>query len=208
MTIDLLFPIVGESLPTDHAYPMYAALSAAVPQFHEPTHRLRFAPVGGIPDRPGRLRITPCSCLRIRMPDTEMSHVLPLAGRRLEIAGTLLRLGVPTVQMLEPAAMLLARLATFKNAHDPDRFLEDVQRCLGERNLTGIPSIPCFRSGPRTGEPRRRIVRVRGKAIVGYSLLVAGLNAADSLTLQEQGLGGRARMGCGFFLPVRPEAMR
>ena len=47
------------------------------------------------------------------------------------------------------------------------------------------------------------MVRVKGKAVVGYSLIVSGLTAAESVRLQEHGLGGRTRMGCGFFLPVR-----
>jgi hypothetical protein len=29
------------------------------------------------------------------------------------------------------------------------------------------------------------------------------LNAAESLRLQEHGLGGRRKMGCGVFAPVR-----
>jgi len=28
------------------------------------------------------------------------------------------------------------------------------------------------------------------------------LSADDSIRLQEHGLGGRTRMGCGFFLPT------
>ena len=31
-----------------------------------------------------------------------------------------------------------------------------------------------------------------------------GLSAADSLALQGRGFGGRARLGCGFFLPLLP----
>ena len=39
--------------------------------------------------------------------------------------------------------------------------------------------------------------------IVGYSLVVEGLSAVESMLLQERGLGGRTRMGCGFFMPLR-----
>ena len=38
---------------------------------------------------------------------------------------------------------------------------------------------------------------------MGYAVHIGGLNAAESLRLQEQGLGGRRKMGCGVFVPVR-----
>ena len=46
-------------------------------------------------------------------------------------------------------------------------------------------------------------LRIKGLAIVGYGLLVSELSAADSLTLQERGLGGRTQLGCGFFVPAK-----
>ena len=47
------------------------------------------------------------------------------------------------------------------------------------------------------------MVRVKGQKIVGYALVVSGLDADESVRLQERGLGGRTHMGCGFFLPAR-----
>jgi CRISPR-associated protein Cas6 len=59
--------------------------------------------------------------------------------------------------------------------------------------------------GERAGEPKRRVVRIKGVAITGYSLLVTELSAADSIKLQESGLGGRRHLGCGFFVPAKRE---
>ena len=39
--------------------------------------------------------------------------------------------------------------------------------------------------------------------MIGYALRVFGLTAEESIRLQEEGLGGRRRMGCGVFLPIR-----
>ena len=50
-------------------------------------------------------------------------------------------------------------------------------------------------------------MRVKGQVIVGFAVQVKGLSAADSLKLQADGLGGRRRLGCGFFLPVRAGVM-
>ncbi len=51
---------------------------------------------------------------------------------------------------------------------------------------------------------KRKTFQVHGKQVVGYSVLASGLNPEDSITLQENGLGGRRKMGCGFF-EVCPE---
>jgi CRISPR-associated protein Cas6 len=43
-------------------------------------------------------------------------------------------------------------------------------------------------------------MRIHGKTIVGFTVLVQGLTAGESIQLQEEGLGGRGKMGCGFFV--------
>ncbi len=47
----------------------------------------------------------------------------------------------------------------------------------------------------------RRTLRVRDKQVVGFAMDVTQLTAEESLTLQEKGLGGRRKMGCGVFVP-------
>ena len=46
------------------------------------------------------------------------------------------------------------------------------------------------------------MIQIKDKSIVGYALRVVGLTAEESIRLQETGLGGRRRMGCGVFLPI------
>ena len=43
---------------------------------------------------------------------------------------------------------------------------------------------------------------IRGKTIVGFSVIVHGLTEEGSVKLQEEGIGGRGKMGCGFFVPL------
>jgi CRISPR-associated endonuclease/helicase Cas3 len=123
----------------------------------------------------------------------------------LDIAGNLVRLGVPAVAAIIPSATLAARLVTFKNAEDPEQFLATARIKLTELGVQGEPAIPLLPSGSRAGECQRRVVRLKGRTIVGYALLVSGLSTSDSIRLQEVGLGGRTRMGCGFFLPAKGE---
>lgn len=58
MTLDLLFPALGESVPTDHRYALYAAVSAAVPDYHA-AGGPRFPGVVEITDAAGASRLVP-----------------------------------------------------------------------------------------------------------------------------------------------------
>ena len=203
MTLELVFPVAGTLLPTDHAYLLYAALSGVVPRFHAADTPLRFAPVTGVGVAGGRLRLTEHSVLRVRLPDDAVRVALPLAGKKLVVGDAGVRLGVPAVRTLEPAPSLYARLCTFKHADTPEQFRATARAKLAALGIAGEPQLPVHLDGERAGEPRRRVVRVKGVAIVGYALIVAGLSAADSVTLQESGLGGRTHFGCGFFLPLK-----
>jgi CRISPR-associated protein Cas6 len=205
-TFDLLFPVRGNDLPIDHAYPLYASLSAAWPGFHDAATGARFAAITGMRVAPGRIALMPWSRLRVRVPDTSLTGVLPLAGRSLRVGDANIMLGPPMVVPLVPAPTLRARVVTFKHADTPERFLATARARLTQLEIAGEPVIPLIESGPRLGEPRRRVVRVKGKTVIGYALEVSALTAAESQRLQEHGLGGRTRLGCGFFLPVRREA--
>jgi CRISPR-associated protein Cas6 len=55
---------------------------------------------------------------------------------------------------------------------------------------------------------KRRTVRIKDKEVVGYELLLDGLTAEESITVQEHGLGGRRHMGCGIFVPFRGRERR
>lgn len=203
MFFDLLFPARGDAIPTDHAYPLYAALSRLVPEFHDPTTKVRFAPLNGAPGEPGRLCLNERSHLRVRLPDDAIRIALPLAGKSLDLAGSSIRLGPPSVRPLTPSTMVESWLVTFKHGEEPGAFLATARAKLTEIAVAGEPAVRAFESGPRAGEPRRRVIRLKGQAIVGYALVVSGLTAEESIRLQERGLGGRTKMGCGFFLPAR-----
>jgi len=150
-----------------------------------------------------------------------MPEILKLTGQALDISGHKVRIGVPSVRPLVPAAALHSPMVTIKcaaplkgrsPAEQARVFLDAIrQKLTGTREHLyelGLSAdvqaaIPLRRTGPRTGEPVRRVVRIKDRTIVGFALLVSRLTAEESLLLQERGIGGRRRMGCGVFLPVR-----
>jgi CRISPR-associated protein Cas6 len=203
MLFDVVFPVQGRYLPTDHAYPLYAALSRRLPEFHDPQGSWRFAPITGQPVGGGLLELQRQSVLRVRLPEESIARVVHLAGKRLDIHGYNALLGSPHVECIRPASELRAWLVTFRNNVAPEDFLSTAREQLRARNIGGEPHIPLALSGPYRGQPQRRIIRIKGRSIVGYTLVVQGLNETDSLRLQEEGLGGRTHLGCGFFVPIR-----
>ncbi len=201
--IDLSFPLLGPSLPTDHGYELYAAISRLLPALHDGLN-CRIAPVRGSYAGDGKLQLDArYSRLRVRLAPEAIARVLPLAGKALEVGGHRIRLGVPQVRALVPAPALAARLVTIKGFTEPADFLAAARRQLDEQGIAGQVGIPLAERGPHEGKPRRRVLQIKGRKVVGFSLQVAELSADESLRLQENGLGGRGKMGCGFFLPAR-----
>ena len=204
MQIEVAFPVVGELIPTDHAYLLYSALTRCVPSFHNKAASIRFAPINGDRGEKGTSRLIESSRLRVRLPAEQIAVVLPLTGCTLEIGEHRIILRPPVVVSIIPASTLVAKLVTFKHSTTPERFLAVARQKLDGIGVAGEPGIPLVHEGERAGEPHRKVVRIKGRRIIGYPLQIAGLTAEESVRLQEEGLGGRTRMGCGFFVPYRP----
>jgi hypothetical protein len=222
--IELQFPVLASEIPADHGYALYAAISRLVPELHTRELALRVGPIRGTYIGEGKLRLEPrASRLRVRLQPEKLPMMLRLAGKKIDIDGYAVTLGIPQVTALAPAPNLFARNVVIKASSplqdpgvkssrdrkktkrylEPDEFLAAIRRELENRSISARADLPVHQFGERAGQVRRRVVRVHGKIIVGFSVIIQGLTAKDSLTLLEQGLGGRGKMGCGFFVPVK-----
>lgn len=203
--IDLSFALIGEcDIPADHGYHLYAAVSRLLPSMHEP-NGIGIHPVRGrlVGDR--RMQLCDFSRLTIRVAPERIADLLPLAGKQLTVAGGRIRVGVPEVHALKPAAALRSRLVTIKISSDrhetrpPDEasFLSAARRQLDSLGVSPDAQLAVG---------KRRTLRITDKEVVGYVLLASALSADESLELQSAGLGGRRHMGCGIFIPFRARA--
>ncbi len=199
-TVELNFPIVGGFLPSDNGYPLYAAVSRNLGR-HLPAD-VSLSSVGGIRDRQGRIVLSRSSALRFRLPSHVIQDLLPLAGAALEVGGQSITLGVPHVELIRANPTLVSRLVTIKGYTEPEPFLNSANLLLRRLCGSGHLSIPMKANGYRSGSPQRRVLKIKGRAIVGFGLQVEGLLPEDSERLLVYGLGGRRHMGCGIF--VRP----
>ena len=187
--IDLAFRLIGVKIPVDHGYALYAALNRIVPELHG-AKVVGVQPIHGVYVGNGQLQLFDSSRLVLRLPDEELRPYLKLAGKRLKVDGHPLSVGVPAVRRLLPAARLRSRIVTIKGFLEEKNFLEALQRQLWSLGVT------C-----ETLLGRRRTIRVKEKQVVGFEVMVTELTAEDSVKLQENGLGGRRKMGCGVFVP-------
>jgi CRISPR-associated protein Cas6 len=175
MTLDLLFPVLGDSLATDHSYLLFAAASHLAPVFHDNDAGVRFGAITGTYAGGGRLKLHRSSRWRVRLPDERIRDVLTLAGKSVRVGDQQIRLGAPSVAALIPAPSLIARIVTFKASQprdramsidEPSRFLEVARKKLELLGVKGEPALPLITTGetrwrntaadcPREGEEDR-----------------------------------------------------
>lgn len=196
--VQLNFRVRGSYLPADHSYGLFSASVNLVPQIRS-NKQISILSIPGIPDAPGRILLTRQSCLRIRVPISQIPLVYKLAAKKITIGIHEIHLGIPKIYVLQPAPTLRSRIVTVKGYTEPNTFLEAVERQLNSLGISGKPSIP----NNQEGNIARKTIKIQRFTIVGFTTEITGLSDADSLLLQAKGLGGKRHMGCGVFLPKR-----
>jgi CRISPR-associated protein Cas6 len=188
-------------MPADHGYLLYSAVSRLLPETHEADDGFGIHPIRGRQLGGRTLQLTEQSHLVIRTDADRITRFLPLAGKSLRLLDRTLRVGVPQIRSLTPAPALRSRLVTIKLPEAMGQSPGAAAACfrdavLRQMSQLGISSESLLTLG------KRRSLRIKEKEVVGYDVLLEGLTAAESILVQEHGLGGRRRMGCGIFVPV------
>ena len=208
--LEIQFSLRGKTLPADHGYALYSALKEVVGQQAITEDKAKNFPpevilssIPGIPDRQGTIYLDRHSRLRLRCPSEQAQQWYRLFQNQvLDIRGHLIRLIQPRLCLLEPSEVLKSRLVTFKlekwdNHEAPAYFLESCQKSLNKLEIQG----KAFIDSNAEGDLAKRSLKVKGKNILGFGVVVEGLNEQDSIKLQCHGLGGRKHFGCGWFYP-------
>jgi len=99
--VDACFRLLGDHIPADHGYHLYAAVSELVPGLHDDKdvgiHAISGRLIG---DR--KLALTDRSFLTIRLASEGIKEVVPLAGKRISVGPAQIRVGVPQTLSLIP----------------------------------------------------------------------------------------------------------
>ncbi|MFO0609487.1 MAG: type I-MYXAN CRISPR-associated protein Cas6/Cmx6 [Polyangiales bacterium] len=193
--VEVGFPLAGDTVPLDHGYALYSAMSRVLgPELHGAAW-LSVLPVRGLARGDGTLALQRHNtALRLRIEPARLPTVLPLAGKTLEVDGHRVLVGTSRVFALEPHPALHARMVVIKKFMEEGPFREAVARQLDARGVKATIELE-----------RRRVLRIAGDTVVGFGVTLRGLSEADSLTVQYAGVGGRQRFGCGVFTPARRE---
>jgi CRISPR-associated protein Cas6 len=149
--VKVSFALIGKQLPADHGYLVYSAISRSIPPLHG-VDWLAIELVSGFPSGRGTialpalqgsgLRTGGGASLHLRIPADNYRDVLPLAGKRLDIGGHQIRLGLPVARPFEPARSLYARVVTIKKFTEAEPFLEAVKRKLDLFGVKGRVELP------------------------------------------------------------------
>lgn len=207
--IDLAFPVAGTTIPVDHGYALFAALSRVVPGIHA-CASLGVHPIQGRLCGDRQLALTNTSAVTLRGDLASLLSVVGLTGQTLSIAGRPVTLGAPVISPLVPARHLVSRMVTVRGYQEPVAFLDALQRQMVSLNIhADILLMRAQGSHPWEGRVGssdawvRRTLCIAGREIVGYAVQATAHTDSDSLALQARGLGGRRRFGCGVFVPAR-----
>lgn len=197
--VDLICPVRGHDFPADHNYGLPSACFRVIPEVrdHPEIGILSIPGIRG--ERKGKILLTSQSCLRIRVPVSKIPLAYPIAGKKLNVGGHEIRIGIPSIFVLKPFPTLRARIVTIKGKQymEPDPFLLAAQNQLDALGIKGQVSIP----QNRKQELMRKTIKIKRFTIIGFTTEVSGLSDEDSLKLQYQGIGGRRHLGAGIFLP-------
>jgi len=186
--VDVLFDLSGTLVPADCAAALALAVTGVLPWF-EAEPRAGIHPLRAAPSTHGTLVLARRARLMVRVPEARAPATLALAGRGLDLGGEPVTVGAGHLRALAPTATLFAQRVAC-DSRDERAFHDQVVRWLGELG------VRCeFISG------RARSVGAEGREVAGFSLALHGLDTADSLRVQAEGLGGERRLGFGIFVP-------
>lgn len=198
--LEVSFPIVrGAKISSLHGYSLHSALKQKMPWI-EKCPFTSISSIAGIPDGQGLIETQDFSRLQIRTLLSKATAFYGLAGQMLSIGQGQISLKIPTIAPLQPKSTLKARIVVIhlsprEKIPSPDRFLAVATRQLVEHGIRGKISLLL-----RRGALDNKAIIVKGKHIPGYGVQVAELSEEDAIKLMSFGLGGRRKMGAGFFV--------
>lgn len=191
--VDMVFPLGGHSLPRDSAPALLAALQREMPWLdQEPLAGIH--PLKLVPGTDAEALLSHRTRLLLRLPRERTGAAAELAGRSLQMGEQIATLGLPHLRELLPHRTLYA-YAVAAQADDEIAFMQAMNDEL--QTLQVRSQVICGKRQQRDWP---------GGALTTFSLMLHGLTQADSLRLQENGLGLHRLLGCGIFVPHKSAA--
>lgn len=196
--VDLCFKINCRQIPTMHAFELAQALYQALPWLEaEPEigiHQIHGAATGNGWERPpdGELmHLSKRSKMHLRVPKEKIDDAMQLSGEILDIAGYPVEVGEASVRLLSPIQTIFSRYIIGPEGLDEEQFVDWMVTELKQRDIH-IRKMLCGIG---------HTITTPDAEIETRSVMIADLDKATSLDLQEKGFGPGRHFGCGIFLP-------
>ena len=196
--VDLSFRIDCKQIPTRHAWELSQALYQVLPWMKEEpeagVHQIHGAASGNGWERPADgelIHLSKRTRMQLRVPTSRVSDASELVGKTLDIAGHLVKVGKMSTRSIDPFSTIFARYIVVPEGTTEDEFLQLVVDELNSRELS-VRKLLCGIG---------HTFELNGEKIETRSLMVADLDKASSVALQETGIGPHRHFGCGIFVP-------
>jgi len=200
--IDLSYAVKCKCLPLEHMQELYDSLSRVLPQLKDD----KFAgihPINGAESGNGWERssdpneliyLSRRQKLSIRISKDYLHDAEKLAGNTINVSGYDVELGKTSIKKLSDLPTTFCRSILVDNRMVEDDFLQWAFNELKSLDIT----VNKMMAG------KERVVQLpNGGERVTRSLMVAELTQAESIRLQQYGLGEGRKLGCGIFLPQK-----
>jgi CRISPR-associated protein Cas6 len=199
--VDIVFALDCRILPVDHAFALSDALCGAVPWLAgDPEIGIHNVYVAGSQngwERPTHgtdsfIRPSRRTKLAIRAPKARVEPLLAeLTGVKLQVADCPFAIGPGKVRLLSKETTVFARHVVGSASEDEESFLARCARDLAQMDIRMRKAL-CGKAADLATPMGTIHVR---------SFMVAGLTTAESIRLQQRGLGPKRLLGCGIFIP-------
>ena len=196
--VDVSYKIDCKQIPTSHATALAAALYKALPWLKDEPgaaiQQIHGATSGNGWERPADgewIHLSRRTRMQLRLPVERVEAAQALCGMTLDIAGVSLTVGEMSTKPINPLATIFSRYIVVPDGQSEDAFLQWVAESLAQ---LGVPVKKLLCGMGHT-------IEVNGENLETRSLMIADLDKASSVLIQETGLGPYRHHGCGIFIP-------
>ncbi len=196
--VDLSFRIRCKQIPTMHAYELAQAMYKVLPWIEAAPeigiHQIHGATTGNGWERPpdGELmHLSKRAKMHLRVPKEKIEDAKQISGETLDIAGYTVEVGEASVKLLNPVQTIFSRYIIGPGELDEDQFVDWLVDELKLRDIH-VRKMLCG---------IEHTISTPDGDIETRSVMIADLDKATSLSLQETGVGPGRHLGCGIFLP-------
>ncbi len=200
--VDVFFAVKCKCLPLEHMHELSTSLYSVLPWLKDEA-LAGILPVAGAESGNGWERsndpneliyLSRRQKMMLRLPKQWLTDAEKLVGTTINVAGYDLEIGKSTVKKLSDLPTAFCRSVMVDEKMDENDFL---QWAFNELKQLDIPVRKMMAGKERVislADDNERITR---------SLMVAELKQAESVRLQQHGMGDGRHLGCGIFMPQK-----